>query len=245
MRINELLTIRYNSELNPEIWDGFELKKEVRLKLLTAAKDFITYLDVDAIDIQDVVITGSNANYNWTELSDIDLHIIVNMEEVKSRCPDLADDFFQSKKSLWNQNHEITIYGHDVELYAQDATEEHVSGGFFSVLDNKWITKPEHSVPVFNNSAVEAKAEQFKYEIEELISVNADMDAVRKMKTKIKNMRRSGLQGAGEFSTENLAFKQLRYSGHLKMLSDYAKGIVNKKYSLDKDILDKRVDPVL
>ena len=239
MRINEILTIKYNSELNPNLWDNEELKPKVRLKLLQISKKFIEYLNLDSLIVQDVVITGSSANYNWTELSDIDLHIIVDMEHLKQQCPEMVADFFLGKNALWNKQHDIKMYDHAVELYVQDAQEEHVSAGFYSVLNNTWIIKPEYSVPSYNSAAVEAKTTQLQYEIEELVNINADIFDVKQMKSKLKSMRKSGLLSAGEFSTENLVFKQLRYSGHLKMLSDYAKDVVNKKYSLDDKVFDK------
>lgn len=240
MRINELLTVRYNSELNPQLWQNEKLLPEVEDKLMEITRAFVDYIDLDALELQDVVITGSNANYNWTEMSDIDLHLIVDMDEIKGRCPDLADDFFRGKKTLWNEHHDIELYGHQVEVYVQDAREAHVSAGFYSLMNREWINFPEYKVPEFDDVAVEAKAKQLQYEIEELIELNADMDAVKAMKDKLRNMRQSGLERAGEFSTENLAFKHLRNTGHLGMLSRYARDVVNQKYSLDRDILDKK-----
>ena len=46
------------------------------------------------------------------------------------------------------------------------------------------------------------------------------LDAIDRLKTKIRNMRKAGLEGAGQFSVENLAFKVLRRSEELKRLSD-------------------------
>ena len=46
------------------------------------------------------------------------------------------------------------------------------------------------------------------------------LDAIDRLKAKIRNMRQAGLEGAGQFSVENLAFKVLRRSEELKRLSD-------------------------
>lgn len=232
MRINELLQIRYHNTLNPKFWDDVILKDEVRDQLITISENFIDFLSVENLSVEDIVITGSNANYNWTEVSDIDLHIIIDMESFKMACPDLAAGFFNDKKTLWNTQNDVTIYDQQVEIYAQDASEEHIATGMYSILNNKWIITPEYSPPEYNDIAVEAKAEQLKYEIDLLLDANGDPEQVSNMKSKIRTMRQSGLQAGGEFSTENLAFKELRNSGYLGKLSRYSRMNMNKNLSL-------------
>ena len=232
MRINELLLIRYHKDLNPKFWEGNVLNDEVRNRLIEIAQDFVNYLDIENLVVEDIVITGTNANYNWTESSDIDLHIIIDMGSFKASCPDLAAGYFNDKKTLWNTQNEITIHDQPVELYAQDASEPHIASGMYSILNNTWIEMPEYSPPEYNDSAVEAKAAQLKYEIDLIIDAKGDAEQVATMKNKIRIMRQSGLEDAGEFSTENLAFKELRNSGYLKQLSDYNRTNRNKELSL-------------
>ena len=62
--------------LTPEIWEGDQLKYEVRQVLQEVARDFFEGLDLGQIDILDIVLTGSLANYNWSEYSDADVHIL-------------------------------------------------------------------------------------------------------------------------------------------------------------------------
>jgi predicted nucleotidyltransferase len=38
-------------------------------------EEFMEGLDMD-LDLKDVIVTGSIANYNWSKFSDIDLHIL-------------------------------------------------------------------------------------------------------------------------------------------------------------------------
>jgi predicted nucleotidyltransferase len=53
------------------------MNPKVRARLLDIAYDFIDFLGVDIV-VTDVVMTGSLANYNWSEYSDVDLHIITD-----------------------------------------------------------------------------------------------------------------------------------------------------------------------
>ncbi len=68
----DLVTI--NRELNPKIWQGGRLDGKVRLKLLEIAQAFVDFVGID-LDVEDYTITGSNANYTWTDYSDLDLHV--------------------------------------------------------------------------------------------------------------------------------------------------------------------------
>ena len=49
---------------------------------------------------------------------------------------------------------------------------------------------------------------------------DAVLDAIDRLKAKIRDMRKTGLEGAGQYSVENLAFKVLRRSEELSRLSD-------------------------
>lgn len=226
------LSSKYNETLNPSIWDGDTLKSEVLEKLQAIAVAFVDFLEVNDLFVEDVILTGSNANYNWTEQSDIDLHIVVDLDRIRSSCPDLADDFFQGKKTLWNEHHNITIYKQPVELYVQDSNEIHVATGVYSIQNGKWIVKPSYKKPTVDDVSVQLKSDQFKYEIDKLIDGKGNQEAVDNLKDKIRTYRKAGLKKNGEWSTENLTFKELRNSGHLEKLSDYARSSKSETLSL-------------
>ena len=60
-------------------------------------------------------MTGSLANYNWSKFSDIDLHIIVNYEDIDDNS-ELVKDYVTAKRIVWNDTHDIKIYGFEVEV---------------------------------------------------------------------------------------------------------------------------------
>src|SRR5690606_14206297 len=113
--------LKINDSLNQKIWDGEKLKPKVRIHLLKIAQNFINFLNIDDdVEIHDIIFTGSLSNYNFNDYSDIDLHVILDHKEV-IEDPDLAKEYFDTKKVLWNDRFDIKIYGFEVECYAQDA----------------------------------------------------------------------------------------------------------------------------
>lgn len=224
--------ISYSDMLNPIAWDDDKLKPEVQDRLLKIAGEFIKYLEVPNFKIEDVVLTGSMANYNWTKYSDFDLHIITDYNHLE--CDDLAEILYRAKKDLWNSYHDITIGGHEVELYVEDIKDPPVSAGIFSILDNRWISKPKFDRPFIDKNAVNAKVNDLIKQINTTIKTADSEDDIQRLKDKIRKMRRAGLDKNGEFSVENLSFKILRNMGLLDNMSLKQKKIQDKKLSLEK-----------
>ena len=231
----EDLTLEYHDTLNPKIWDGDQLKPEVQAKLMQIAKKWATFAKIPDFAVTDIILVGGNANYNWTKFSDLDLHVVVNREDLAD-CPDLLDDYLQNKKQLWALVHDITIYGHDVELYAQDKeTPYPKKQGVYSVKDKKWIAQPKHENVDFRGPALLAKVKQYTERIDTLISTNAEDESFSKLKEKFKNMRSSGLKKIGEFSMENLLFKELRNRGVIDRMTKYLQSRLDQKLSLNEN----------
>ena len=75
IKADALRSFEVHDILEPEVWSGDKLISEVREALLKIAKDFLIDLPFD-IDVEDITLTGSLANYNWSKFSDVDLHIV-------------------------------------------------------------------------------------------------------------------------------------------------------------------------
>ena len=208
--------VAYHNELNAKAWANGQLRPEVRDRLLKIATIFIDYLDIPNFDALDIVLTGSIANYNYTRFSDFDLHVVTRYSDL--RCDDLAEAFYRAKKEVWNNQHDIMIRGHEVELYVEDVEQPPVSGGVYSVVNDRWIKRPSYNPPRIDDRAVNDKANDLMQRITKAIDSN-DTDDIERLRTKIRNMRRSGLDTAGEFGVENLAFKIVRNLGYLDKLS--------------------------
>jgi predicted nucleotidyltransferase len=211
-------TTQYHNELCPIAWLNDTLRLEVRSKLLEISKLFVAYLEIPDFEILDIVLTGSMANYNWTQFSDFDVHVVTRYSDLQ--CDDLVGAFYHAKKSIWNYEHDITIRGHEAELYVEDVEQAAVSGGVYSVLEDRWIKKPSYDVPNINNNAVTVKVHDLMIQIDKSIETADDADDLKRLTDKLRKMRRSGLDNGGEFSVENLAFKTLRNMGYIEKLHD-------------------------
>lgn len=221
--------IAYHNTLSPVAWQDSKLRPEIRLQLLRIAKLFISYLDLPDFKIKDIVLTGSMANYNYTKYSDFDIHVVTDYSDINA--DDLAEAFYQAKKRIWNDAHDITIYGHETELYVEDSATPPVSAGMYSLLNGKWIKEPKYSPPAINDSAVNAKTRDAVRQINDAIASD-DSAVMKHMIDKIGQMRKSGLAQGGEFSVENLAFKILRNQGHINRLHEAYIGQQDKELSL-------------
>ena len=221
--------------LSPDIFDKTGTMIEpIRDKLLTISDKFIDFLGVDFF-VHDVVLTGSLANYNWSEYSDIDLHVIVDYEE-SGHNMSLLKEFFDAKKAVWNAAHDIKIKGYEVELYVQDMKEKHVSSGVYSIVNNNWIVEPQKEKQSIDDRIILEKGEEYAKLIDKLIQkkekgidISTEADDIKK---KIKRFRQSGLDKGGEYSYENLTFKLLRRNGYIEKLIDLKKKAVDRKLSV-------------
>ena len=127
---------KLKSGLNGKIWQkNGTLKTEVREKMIELAKEFYKTLRLD-YPIVDIHFTGGLANYNWTNHSDADVHIIFDM---KGEEDNLLPEYILCKKDAWSEKHNITLYGFPVELYATDSEEGRLNQAIYSVIKNDWI----------------------------------------------------------------------------------------------------------
>lgn len=228
----ESLSLKQHDTLNPKFWTKDSLKPIVRKKLLEIGKTWAEFANIPDKAIKDIIFVGGNANYNYTEHSDVDVHVVIDKNKLPD-CPEVLEDYFQDKKQLWSLTHNIQVYAHDVELYAQDMTlKTPKNQGSFSLLKNKWITKPKQVEVKIDDEHIGKKVRELTHRIQNLISSNAKDESFKALKTKIKNMRAAGLKRSGEFSFENLVFKELRNSGILDKMNNYIKTREDKKLSL-------------
>ena len=242
----DLSSFNIKKHLNPKFWDNGHLDTRIRLKLLDIADDFFDSLDVDWVEPVDVIITGSIANYNWNKkYSDIDLHILVDYEDVDERV-DFVREYFTLKKNAWNEKHKnLRIFGFPVEVYVQDANEPHASSGVYSIDKDKWLTEPDFDklrsgkvdkrhvremVSTYMNKIdclidIYKKHKDDEYEMKKVAKDAAEIF------DEIKKMRKDDLAKYGrEMCDGNIIFKALRrsdYIGKLIKLKDLTYDKIN------------------
>jgi predicted nucleotidyltransferase len=229
--------------LNPKIWERVDgtvkMKRDVRDKLLEIAYQFVEFLDVDIV-VTDIILTGSLSNYNWSRYSDFDLHIVANFSQYNEKQIELYEKFFNLKKILFNQKHNIKLFGYEVELYVQNEVEAHFSSGVYSVLYDDWSNKPKKESVNIDRRLLKKKTKQWMNIIDEVIDSVSDEDLetakeiLSKYKDKLKKYRTSGLEKNGEYSTENLVFKILRRNGYIEKLHDVSIGLLDDRLSMNQ-----------
>lgn len=220
--------------------ESFVMLDDIRKKLLLACNDFLDSLGVEFF-IHDIILTGSLANYNWSEYSDVDLHILLDMDEFGTDDKNqiilraIFKEFFDTKKDYWNLKHNIKIKNFDVEIYVQDLDEPHTSSGVYSLTQNKWLIEPEKSSPKIDDRKIIEKAEKVEKKIQELSKNITDKDIIEQidcLRDKLRKFRKCGLEKGGEFSYENLTFKLLRRNGSIEKLLNLKKDIKDNKLSI-------------
>ena len=237
MDINELESfklsdaVKFHKELNPRLWNEGKLDPEVRDQLLLIAEDFVEYLGISNLKVRDVTISGSNAAYSYTPHSDLDLHILVDFNELPNN--EVYQELFTAKKTLYNDAHDITVRDVPVELYVQDTNQVHTSLGEYSVVHDKWIRIPKKRKANFDEAATKAKYEKLG-DLVELALKLRDPKRVKDTIDLVKRYRKAGLEKAGEFGPENLAFKAIRKQGLIQDLYDLKAQLHAEKLSIDE-----------
>ena len=226
----------YKKELNPSFWKDDKFDPQIREKLLKIAKDFYEALKLTA-PIKDIQLTGSLANYNWTDKSDLDVHVLIDFNDVDDNI-ELVKKALDGARFIWNLRHNIKLRGFDVELYIQDIHEPHTASGLFSLLNNEWIRIPKYSPPDIDYKDVDKKYQGIISDILQMENLMSTSDFsstteeelynhAQKLKKKIMDMRKEGLAREGEFSVENLVFKKLRNEGYIEKIIE----LISKAYT--------------
>ena len=228
-----------HDELNADIWtEDNKLRPELAERLLRIAKDFYEKLDLPT-PILDITFTGSMANYNWTSQSDIDLHIVIDYNDVNEDL-ELVKNYLMEAKSNWNRNHEIMMKGHEVEIYVQDSNEPHHSTAVYSILNDEWEIVPEKADFEVSEDAIRQKAESIKKMIDLIEALFAEekyeevYGETERLRSKLRNYRQCGLEKGGEFSVENLVFKLLRNEGEMDKLYELKREAYDAMMSVDE-----------
>jgi len=220
----------YNDTLNPNIWDNLELKPEIKEKLLQIGKDFYADTETDA-PLKDVLFVGSLANYNWSDTSDFDVHVVIDFKDVDENV-ELVEKLVNALKSKWNDDHNIHVKQHNVEVYIQDVTKENRSTGVYSLMQDKWISEPQKENIQIDKEKIQEKYNDFVRKINSALKAQ-DIDKLKSIIKDVYDMRQVGLDKSGELSTENLVFKILRNRNYIEKLKQEIINLYDKKQSLN------------
>ena len=219
--------------LNQKIWDNFNLKHEILCKLTEIADVFMDTLQIQALPLTDVVFTGSLANYNYTDKSDIDLHLVVDFDTLGISPEDFIQKYFNAKKTEFNQKHDITIYDYPVELYVEDVSSPAKASGRYSIITESWLKTPkgfteDQEIELGDNEVLQDLVKC----INAVTASKGNYEDAETLLGEIYNLRASGLEHEGEMSIENMIFKALRNEDYIEKLKKYMDNEIDRKLSL-------------
>lgn len=217
-----------HKELNPTLWDGEALKPEVEHTLLKIAKAYWKFLSIDT-PLADIVISGSQANFNYSKHSDIDLHLIVSYDNVQ--CDMAVDELFDTKRKLWKEQHNIDIHGIPVEVYVEDTARPAVTASY-SLLKSAWVNPPKQTKVKADPDRIERICLSWMKLIASAIK-SKDLEQIDQAKDLLWMYRKKGLAIEGEMGVPNLVFKTLRNAGVTELLLMAVREINDRKLSLE------------
>lgn len=239
-------SFKVQKSLPPKIFDkSGKMNSRVRLQLMDIADDFWKSTGVEWEKPKYTKVTGSICNYNYSEFSDVDLHIVVDFSKIGDRS-DFVQKYFNDAKNLWNDTHDkLNIYGYPVELYVEDINAETEARGAYNLDKNEWIKKPrKKDVGGIgqNKSKIKDKTASIMTTIDDMVSTfEATKDEhkclvcknkAEKLSKKIKMLRTRSLKSDGEMGVGNIVYKVLRRTGYLDKLWDLQDDIYDKLNSL-------------
>ena len=226
--------INFHDEYNPWLFDGDKLKPTIKRQLEIIANDFIEYMGIPDLAIEDIIITGSNVAYTYTSHSDIDLHLLVDFAKLPES--DVYRELFNAKKALYNDTYEITIRDIPVEVYVQDTAQSHTSLGEYSLYKDMFTRIPTKKRANLDEISAASKFERLEQLALEGLKSD-DIEKVNGVLSIIKRYRQSGLDNKGEFGPENLAFKAVRSKGYFQALFDRRNKLRAEQLSLEEEML--------
>jgi hypothetical protein len=219
--------IEIHNRLNPKLWINKRLRKDVYRALMRIAGEFYQSLGVQA-EVRDILITGSQVNYNYGPNSDLDLHLVIDFSQVN--CEGGVRELFDTKRHVWHQEHDITIHGIDVECYVENVGDKTVSSTY-SLLHDRWVDQPTPPQLEVDEDEVEALTKHWGAKIDAAIE-SGSLAQCRKVRERLRQFRKLSLAKSGEYGAGNLAFKALRNSDYIDKLMSATRHYKDRKLSI-------------
>jgi hypothetical protein len=240
--------IEKHDELNPALFDEeAKLRPEVKEKINEIVDEFLKeFAEVEVIlEVQDIILTGSNASYNYTKNSDLDIHIVADTSKIEDTLK-LHKVIYDAYKSSFNKKFEIELNSVPVELYVEIQDTPLVSNGIYSVLNDEWVKEPtKEDIPEVDQEAIDTAFKPWEKRYKALVAATTeeveDESEIDKFIDALYELRGKGLSTDGEYSIENLVFKEMRNKGYLDNLKELRHQVIARRLSLFEN-LDKVSD---
>jgi predicted nucleotidyltransferase len=218
-----------HEELNQDLFEGTHLRPAVRAALLQIATKFEKTLNLSLKPV-DIYLTGSSANFNYNESSDIDVHLVYDFEQVGINAEILVN-YFIAKKQVFNANYNIKVKGLPVEVGVENLNTPIVSTAIYSLVKDGWLIEPEYAERLL---PVPDMQQYYKIvqNIENAIQ-SRNSKEIGKLWDELYQIRTTSLQNEGELGKGNALFKKLRNLGYLERLKKAYYSSASEELSLE------------
>lgn len=229
--------IETHDELNPALFDGDVLKADVADALHNIVDEFVSGLKDDgvSISVKDIVLVGSNVSYNYTNESDLDVHVIVDESSID--CDEnVMALLYGAYRSLFNKDYDIKVKGVPVEIYVEIGSTKANSNGIYS-LSKGWVRNPvKGEMPEIDLKAFEEEFDKWEGRYKAVLGnpkTVSSQDA-ESLINDVYGLRKEGMASEdGEYSIGNLVFKEFRNRGYLDNLKELRNELKSKELSLE------------
>lgn len=232
-------SIEKHDKLNPDLFENNELKEDVKDSVKNIVNTFEEIIKKDGVKfkVKDIVLVGSNVSYNYTDDSDLDIHIIADSSVVKDtseQSKKYLGILYNLYKSMFNSDYDITIHGVPAEVYVElDDIGAAKSNGIYS-LNSGWIKEPvQEDIPDIDMKAFRKEFEEWERKYKELIKALPQVDLEENTNT----LEESSITRIGrQLEFENVAIiSAYRYDKSTKeneQRQDELKNIIRNKLHL-------------
>lgn len=227
--------LEIHDTLNKNIWnDDMTLRSDVESKLYDIIDEFVE--DSNFLTIDDIItanIVGSNASYNYTDNSDLDLHLVVDFSSLSDdeKFVGYASD---GERIIFNRRYDIDINGVNAEIYVEDIKSLPVSNGIYDLFKGEWVKRPIKLNPPKTNNKLYSSIYSKKYDDAMGLLDSADTSKdIQKFINQLYVDRRNSLAKDGEAGIENQVFKDIRNCGLLDKLKDKYYELRSQELSLN------------
>ncbi len=236
------------NQLNQKFFNGMKLRRRIRKAMLDLFNHFTEQFTLTKVDqfILEKNFVGSMTSFQWSEDSDIDLHLIIDDEAMANEYNATSLEILESLRQVSKQlNGKLYLLGYPIEFYVQAKDEPFYSDGVYDVEYDTWSKVPE--IKEFDKDKVK-KAKQLAKDYKKYISTklkemhkryvryekdSSDIENIKKLKNdyifindeidNIKDKRNKSIRAEGNDSIMNMKFKFLHRLEVLEIMTDARK----------------------
>lgn len=211
--------------LDPRLWNGMEMKPEIREKTLAIVDKLFRGLHLGpAVTITSVELFGSNASYEYDAAADFGVHVFVSNADEPALSPEALDNLlriYNGYVELWQEG-KILFNGVPLEVvfHAEPRRASYTPRpgiGQYSISHNQWIEKPVVQESRFDRKQMLADTRRWVDRWNALVCDYAaspltfDCARFEALDAGMRDYRSAGFTaGRGGRSTENLTYRLLR-----------------------------------